>query len=499
MIASDRTAKHVVIVGAGPGGLATAMQLAHQGVRVTMLEKQNWVGGRTATFTQDGFKFDIGPTFFLYPRVLSEIFSSVGRDLMQEVPMTRLDPQYRISFGAGGRLDATPNLEQMEEQIAVLSPGDRGAITRYITDNRAKLDRFRFVLESAFNSPLDLLSPGVLKALPMLKPWRSLASELNSYFKDPRLAIAFSFQSKYLGMSPMRCPSLFSILSYLEYEHGVFHPRGGCGQVSRRMGEIAQELGAEIRLGEPVRSFEFDGKRPRAVITDQGRYECDAVVINADFAEAMRQLVPDAMRRRWTDKKIATKRFSCSTFMLYLGIRGRYDDLPHHTIHITEDYERNLQQIEKDFRLPDKPSFYVQNACITDDSLAPAGHSTLYVLVPVPHAHENVTWDEVTCKQYRELALNQLALEGLGDVRQRIVTERMITPKTWFEEFGLYRGATFNLAHNLGQMLHLRPHNRFEDLKDVYLVGGGTHPGSGLPVIYESSRITCKQLLPRLR
>lgn len=182
MIAAGKKQKHVVIVGAGPGGLATAMQLAHAGVRVTVLEKQSWVGGRTATFTQDGFKFDIGPTFFLYPRVLSEIFASVGRDLMQEVPMTRLDPQYRISFGAGGRLDATPDIAAMEEQIAVLSPQDRGAITRYIKDNRAKLDRFRIVLESAFNSPLDLLSPGVLKALPILKPWRSLATELNSYF-----------------------------------------------------------------------------------------------------------------------------------------------------------------------------------------------------------------------------------------------------------------------------------------------------------------------------
>ena len=200
MIASGQSKKHVVIVGGGPGGLATAMQLAHEGVRVTLLEKQSWIGGRTATFTQDGFKFDIGPTFFLYPRVLSEVFASVGRDLMQEVPMTRLDPQYRISFGAGGRLDATPNLESMEEQIAVLSPTDRGAITRYIKDNRAKLDRFRVVLESAFQQSARLCSlPGVLKSLPMLKPWRSLATELNSYFKDPRLAIAFSFQSKVLG------------------------------------------------------------------------------------------------------------------------------------------------------------------------------------------------------------------------------------------------------------------------------------------------------------
>ncbi|MEZ6136485.1 MAG: phytoene desaturase family protein [Pirellulaceae bacterium] len=488
----------VVIVGAGPGGLAAALQLAHAGVRVIILEKQNWAGGRTATFEQDGFKFDIGPTFFLYPRVLSEIFASVGKDLKSEVPMCKLDPQYRISFGAGDHLDATPDIELMNQRISEFSPADSGAIYRYLDDNREKLRRFRPLLEAAFNSPLDLLSGKVLSALPSLNPWRSLGQELMRYFQDPRLAIAFSFQSKYLGMSPFKCPSLFSILSFLEYEHGVFHPIGGCGQVSSRMAELAVEMGVDIRLNEAVTGFTFEGRRPTTIHTNHGAYEADAVIINADFARAMVDLVPNSIRRNWTDEKIRQKRFSCSTFMMYLGLEGRYDDLPHHTIHITSEYKRNLQQIEVDFVLPDAPSFYVQNAAVTDSSLAPEGKSTLYVLVPVPHTSQNVTWNSETIRNYRELTLDQLAHVGLDDIRERIVTERIITPQIWSEDFGLYRGATFNLTHSLSQMLHRRPHNRFEDLEDVYLVGGGTHPGSGLPVIYESSRITCKQLLPRL-
>jgi phytoene desaturase len=492
------TQRRVVIVGAGPGGLASAMQLAKAGADVTVLEKQDWVGGRTATFSQDGFTFDIGPTFFLYPRVLSEIFASAGFDLMSEVPMRRLDPQYRVSFGGRERLDATPNIEAMETQIEAISPADRGAVTRYMQDNRRKLARFRPILESPFNGFGDLLRPSVLQSASSLKPWRSLGNELSSYFKDPRLAIAFSFQSKYLGMSPFKCPSLFSILSFLEYEYGVFHPLGGCGQVSKRMAELAQQMGVQIRLSEPVTGFSFRGKQPTAVHTEQASYTSDAVIINADFAGAMQQLVPNHLRRRWTDERIAKKKFSCSTFMMYLGIRGGYEELPHHTIHITDDYAANLQQIEDDQILPDSPSFYVQNASITDASLAPEGHSSLYVLVPVPHASPNVSWNRSTVDEFRDLVFQQLAKEGLADVRQRIVTERIVTPEDWSNEFGLYRGATFNLAHNLGQMLHRRPHNRFEDLEAVYLVGGGTHPGSGLPVIYESSRITCKQLLPRL-
>ncbi len=488
----------VVIVGAGPGGLASAMQLAKAGAQVTVLEKQSWVGGRTATFENQGFKFDIGPTFFLYPRVLNEIFASVGLDLRDEVPMKRLDPQYRITFGAGGQIDATSDMESMEQQITALSPADSGAIRRYINDNRDKLARFRPILESPFNSWRDLLSPSLIAAASKVKPWKSLGSELSSYFKDPRLSIAFSFQSKYLGMSPFKCPSLFSILSYLEYEHGVFHPIGGCGAVSSKMADLARSMGVNILTDCEVTGFDFEGKRPTSVRTESETFPADAVIINADFAQAMEKLVPNSLRRRWTNEKISKKKFSCSTFMMYLGVKGEYADWAHHTIHIAKDYARNLKQIEDDFVLPDHPSFYVQNASITDRTLAPEGHSALYVLVPVPHAHPNVDWSDEQVANYRRLTLDRLAEEGMTDLEDRIVCERIITPRVWEQDFGLYRGATFNLAHNLTQMLHLRPHNQFEDLDGVYLVGGGTHPGSGLPVIYESSRITCRQLIPKL-
>lgn len=240
--------RHVVVIGAGPGGLATAMQLAHAGAEVTLLEAQNRVGGRCSAIESQGFRFDVGPTFFLYPRILQEIFRSVGLDLRQEVPMRRLDPQYRITFGEGGKIDATPQMDKMEKEICALSPQDAGSLKRYLDDNRIKLEKFRPILEAPFNSIFDYLRPSLLAAAAYVKPWKTLGDELQSYFKDPRLAIAFSFQSKYLGMSPFRCPSLFSILSFLEYEHGVFHPMGGCARVSERMGELCRSMGVNLRL-----------------------------------------------------------------------------------------------------------------------------------------------------------------------------------------------------------------------------------------------------------
>ncbi len=490
--------RRAVIVGAGPGGLAAALLLAKSGVQVTVIDKRSQVGGRTSTLEQDGFNFDIGPTFFLYPRVLREIFAAVGYDLDREVPMTRLDPQYRLVFGSGGELLATPNVEKMTEAIAAISPEDAGRFHHFITHNRNKLEKFLPFLQSPFESWRDLAKPEMLKLLPLLAPWKSLDDDLQMHFKDERIRLGFSFQSKYLGMSPFRCPSLFSILSFLEYEHGVFHPTGGCGAVTRAMARIATEMGVEILLDEPVEKVEISGGKATAVRTANRTLQADAVVVNADFAGAMRRLVPDANRKKWTDQKLAGKKYSCSTFMMYLGVKGRYDDISHHTIYLAENYKQNLRDIEQNHVLSDQPSFYVQNASVTDSTLAPEGHSTLYVLLPVTHDTGSVDWAKET-PRYRKLAFEQMAKIGLHDVEERVVTERIMTPTGWTEEFDLYKGATFSMAHSLDQMLHLRPHNRFEDVEQMYLVGGGTHPGSGLPVIFESARITSKLLLEDLK
>ncbi len=490
--------KKVCIVGAGPGGLANAMLMAQAGAEVTLFERAERVGGRCSAIEASGFRFDTGPTFFLYPRVLEEIFRSVGRDLWRDVPMTRLDPQYRLEFGAGGRIDATPDIGRMRSEIARISPHDAASFERFIIENRAKLARFRPILESPFSSVLDLLRPSVLKAAPWLRPWRSVADDLQKHFSDPRLITAFSFQSKYLGMSPFQCPSLFTILAFLEYEYGVFHPTGGCAAVSEKMADVARDMGVDIRLSEPVEQLHFDGRKAVGLRSHTGNHEFDALVINADFANAMQQLVPDRLRRRWNNRRLERSKYSCSTFMMYLGIDGRYDDLPHHTIYIAQDYEKNLDEIDRLKILSEDPSFYVQNAGVTDNTLAPRGMSTLYVLVPVAHQGPNIDWTKQS-QAFRAQVLRQLKKIGLHDVEDRIRFEKIVTPDDWQNTYQIFRGATFNLAHNLGQMLHLRPHNQYDDLKQVYLVGGGTHPGSGLPVIYESARISARMMCDSLR
>jgi len=489
--------KRVLIIGAGPGGLATAMLLAKAGLEVTVVEKQPRVGGRTSAIESGGYRFDLGPTFFLYPQILQEMFQAVGRDLFKEVPMIRLDPQYRLTFGAGGELNATSDIERMVAEVAKLSPADGPQFRKFMAYNRVKLEKFAPCLQVPFPGWKSLISLRLLAVLPYLKPWKSLHAELASYFSDPRLQLAFTFQSKYLGMSPFQCPSLFSILSFLEYEHGIWHPTGGCNSLTRGMARVATELGVNIKLSTPVEEILFEGRRAIGVRTAHGELRADAVVMNADFANGISKLVPNGRRHRWSDATLAKKDYSCSTFMLYLGVEGRFDQLAHHNIYVAKDYRRNLDEIERQHVLSEDPSFYVENPVRTDATMAPPGHSALYVLLPVTHQHPNVDWSKERAR-YREVALRQLAKLGLPDIESRIRFERVVTPADWENKVDIYRGATFNLAHSFSQMLHLRPQNRFEEFERMYLVGGGTHPGSGLPVIFESARISARLLLEDL-
>jgi phytoene desaturase len=257
------------------------------------------------------------------------------------------------------------------------------------------------------------------------------------------------------------------------------------------MAAVARKMGADIRLGTPVDRIVYENGEAVGIEAGGERFVAGSVVINGDFGHAVRQLVPEEMRKSWTDKKLDRTKLSCSTFMLYLGIEGGVGDLSHHTILLSRDYERNIHEITNGI-LPDEPSIYVQHAGITDPSLAPAGHTSLYVLVPVPNLRCGIDWSR-EAPRYRKLALERLKLLGLTDIESRIRFERVVTPNGWQDEFSVFEGATFNLAHNLTQMLYFRPHNRFG--RNVYLVGGGTHPGSGLPVIFEGARITARLLM----
>ncbi len=492
---SSQHGRHAAIIGAGPGGLAAAMLLAKSGVAVTVFEKDKEVGGRTKVLTEGPFRFDLGPTFFLYPQILEDVFARCGLRLEDYVTLKRIEPSYCVAFEDGPSVYASGDIEKLEQEIAKINVQDARNIQRFIKHNRRKLKDFKPILQRPFLSLLDYLAPSVLKALHHIVPLSSVDQELSKYFTDPRVRLAFSFQTKYLGMSPFRCPNLFTFLSFLEYEFGVWHPMGGCGAVSNGMARAAQALGVEFRMGEAVESIEFEGKRAVGIKTKSASVPVDAAVINADFAHAATTLIPDRLRRRWSNERLDKMKYSCSTFMLYLGVEGRYD-FGHHTIFLSKDYANNISEIEAAKVIPSRPSLYVANPSQTDPGFAQDGTSSLYVLVPVGHCG-TIDWTKEK-QSFRNTVINRLEGLGFSNLRERIRYERILTPEDWRDDLSIFKGATFNLAHSLDQMLYFRPHNRLEDVEGVYLVGGGTHPGSGLPVIYEGARITADLVLADL-
>ena len=479
--------KKINIVGAGPGGLTAAMLLAKRGFKVTLFEKENKVGGRNSSLVKNGYKFDVGPTFLMMKFILDEVFVEAGRKVEDYMEFKRLEPMYRLQFD-DVCLEPTTVKEAMIQQLEENFPGSSKGYEKFLKTESVRFDRMYPCLQKDYSTYSKFLSFDLLKALPKLSIGRSLINVLGNYFDSEKLKLSFTFQSKYLGMSAWDCPAAFAILPYVEHAFGVYHVMGGLSEISEAMLKVCIEQGVNVRLNTPVNQLMLDGKKVTGVELENGeKILADETVLNADFGYAMKNLVPPGVLKKYSPEKVDSKKYSCSTFMLYLGLDKVYD-LPHHTIFFASDYKTNIDDIFKGKVLSDELSFYIRNASVTDPTLAPEGHSSIYVLVPVPNCTADIEWEKEKDKLKERVIDEMEERAGMSDLRDHIREEVVFTPKTWMD-MNIQFGATFNLAHSLNQMLYFRPRNKFEELDNCYLVGGGTHPGSGLPTIYESGRI----------
>jgi len=480
--------KHIAIVGAGPGGLSSAIILANRGFKVSVYEKESEAGGRNAPIRIGDYTFDTGPTFLMMTFILEEIFLLAGKKLEDYLKIKKLDPMYRLVFDDKTVLPSD-NKEKMKETIKNIFPGNENGYEKFLKRERNKFEKMYPCLKIDYSSIFKFLHPNLLKALPVMDLGKTLYGNLARYFSDEKLILSFTFQSKYLGMSAWECPAAFTMIPYVEHHFGIYHVEGGLYKISSAMQKILEEKGGKIHFNTKVKSLILEGKKTKGIELENGeKIHADEVIINADFAHAMSNLVPDGTLKKYSNKNLKKKKYSCSTFMMYLAVDKKYD-IPHHNIFFAKDYKTNIENIFNNGKLTDEMSFYIQNASITDQTLAPEGCSAIYILVPVPNNSFDIDWDKNKAI-YREKILKELERRTeLKDIRQHIKAEKIITPKDWQSDYAVYYGATFNLGHNLEQMLFFRPHNKFEELDNTYLVGGGTHPGSGLPTIYESGRI----------
>lgn len=487
-----------IVVGAGPGGLSAAINLAGLGYEVTVVEKEAIPGGRMRGLTlEGGYEVDTGPTILQLPQVLEAVFQRAGKRMADYVTLKALEPNTRIHFWDRTHLDTSTDPQKMRASLARLGPKLPAAFDRWMAEGR---DKYAITYEKFICTHADSLAyyaPWRLLDTLRFKPWQTLYGHLDSFFHDDRVTYALSYPSKYLGLHPTTCSSVFSVVPYLELAFGVWHVMGGFRALARGMQRCAEDLGATFRFSAPVAEVTVTQGRATGVVLASGeRLTADAVVINADLPYAATKLIAPSVREgtRLSDARLDRAQYSCSTFMLYLGLDRRFDQLPHHLIYLSQNARRTdaaaLADLQADL---EDPPFYVCNPTPTDPTGVPDGHSWMYVLVPIPNTSRPVDWKAV------EATLNAkvpgwLQKVGLPDLTPHLKARRAFTAETWRDEFNVFRGAVFNLSHNWMQLGPMRPKVKSPDVEGLYWVGGGTHPGSGLLTILESANIAADHL-----
>ena len=477
----------VVVIGAGFGGLAAAIRLRARGHEVTVLEKQPLAGGRAGVMRRDGFTFDMGPTIITAPQLIAELFELTGRRLDDYVTLQRVDPFYRVRFDDGTSVDWGADESSREAAIATLSPRD-------VEGYRQVAARSREIFEAAFpliDQPFESLGP-MVQAVPALlrtRSWRSVARLVERHVVDERIRQLLSFHPLLIGGNPFDSPAIYGLILELERRWGVWFAQGGTGALVDALVQLLTEMGGELCLGCEVKGVDIERDRAVAVrLPDGKRVPADVVISNGDVVRTYRDLVAPAVRRRNTDRRLASYRQSMSLFVCYFGTDRRHENVAHHEILLGPRYRALLDDVFERRHLAADFSLYLHRPTATDPSLAPPGCDAFYVLSPVPHLGADIDWETVG-PQYRDQILRHLEGRLMPDLSKHIVTQAHIDPRYFRDELNSELGSAFSVQPLLRQSAWFRPHAQSEDVPNLYFVGAGTHPGAGIPGVLSSAKI----------
>ena len=483
--------RHAVVIGSGFGGLAAAVRLGARGYRVTVIEKLDAPGGRAYVYRQDGFTFDAGPTIVTAPFLLDELWRLCGRRLADDVTLQPVSPFYRIRFDDGEVFDYSGDPEAMRTEVARLNPADVEGYEEFLRVSEAifKIGFEKFG-DTPFSSWTDMAR--IVPAMIGLASYRTVYGLVSSYIRDPRLRVVFSFHPLLIGGNPFTTTSIYCLIAFLERKWGVHFAMGGTGRLVQGLVRLIEAQGGEVRCREEATAIIVrDGAATGVRVASGETISADIVVSNADAAWTYRYLLPPEARHRWSDRRIERARYSMSLFVWYFGTRRRYRDVAHHTILLGPRYRELLGDIFDRKVLASDFSLYLHRPTATDPSLAPEGCDGFYVLSPVPHLESGVDWQE-KAEPYRRAIARRLSETILPDLEANIVTSRVTTPQDFQDRLLSFRGAAFGLEPVLTQSAWFRPHNRSEEVANLFLVGAGTHPGAGLPGVLLSARVLDK-------
>ena len=487
--------KSAVVIGAGFGGLALAIRLQSAGVQTTIVEARDKPGGRAYVWEKDGFVFDAGPTVITDPPCLRELWALSGRSMDDDVTLAPVMPFYRLNWPDGTNFDYSNDEPQLTAEIAKLDPADVDGYRRFLeystgvyTEGYEKLGHVAF---------LDFAS--MIKAAPSLmkyQAWRSVYSIVSSYVKHPKLREALSFHTLLVGGNPMKTSSIYALIHKLEKDGGVWFAMGGTNKLIAGMVTQFERLGGVLRLGDPVASIDTLGDRATGVTTKSGwSVAADAVASNADIMHSYRDLLKGSRSAQRTRARLERKNYSPSLFVVHFGVKGSWPGIPHHMILFGPRYKGLLDDIYQHGVLAEDFSLYLHHPTVTDPSMAPEGHSTFYVLAPVPHQGKlPVDWKEIGPLLEKRI-LDEIGKRLIPDIHDRIVTKFHYAPSDFSADLNAHLGSAFSLEPTLLQSAYFRVHNRDDHIPNLYFVGAGTHPGAGIPGVVGSAKATARIML----
>jgi phytoene desaturase len=487
---SRQSAQPAIVIGSGFGGLALAIRLQAAGIPTVILEARDKPGGRAYVWEQDGFKFDAGPTVLTAPQVVDDLFIAGGKKREDYIKFEELSPFYRLIWQDGTTFDYVGDEAELEQAIAEFSPEDLEGYKRFREYSAAV---FAEGYEKLAHVPfLDIWS--MVKAAPNLvhlQAYRSVYAKVASFIKNDKLRQAFSYHTLLVGGNPFSTSAIYALIHALELKWGVHFPRGGTGALVASLVQLFKDLGGEIRLSAPVDEIVTENNKVTGVRLKNGEFIASPYVAsNADIVHTYKHLLRDTKQAEAATRKLERSDHSMSLFLVYFGVEGKYEELAHHSILFGPRYKELLTDIFDRGELADDFSLYLHSPSVSDDSLAPPGHSTHYVLAPVPHMGKGkVDWKTAGPK-LRDRILQSLEDRVMPGLQSRIVSSRIFTPPDFESSLNAHLGSAFSLQPTLMQSAWFRVHNRDKAIKGLYFVGAGTHPGAGIPGVINSARAT---------
>ena len=485
----------VVIIGAGIGGITTAVYLAKKGFDVSVFEKNQVPGGRCGQLIRDGHRFDLGATMLMMPDIYRKIFESLGIPLFENQEIKPLEDLYKIYFDNNDTLAFSTDKEKMKIQLEKIERGSFAKSQKYVTTGYEIYQTgINKLIGRNFDNLFQFVNFRNIGMLIKLKTYISNYGYVKKFFNDPHLRMAYTFQNIYVGQSPFDSPALFSMVPAAELTDGSFFPKGGMYTIVEKLLSEANSAGVRFHYNKPVNKIKVSGKKAEGIILEDGsEIKADIIVANADLPYVYRSLLPD----RAKSNRLDNMKYSCSAICFHWGLDKVYPQLGHHSVFLSDGFREGLNRIFKDKSISENPSFYVHAPVRTDPTAAPDNQDTLSFVVGAGHVDKlkRQDWD-VLKKNTRMAIIKKLNQFGLDDIEDHIKFEICHTPENWEDACNISRGAVFgSLAHNLLQMGYFRPHNQHNRYKNLYFVGGSTHPGNGIPNVLISARLTSERIL----